>query len=149
MTMSETHKTFGFRLKRLTRDADGTSAIEFAIIAPILLVLVAGLSDVNDMAFGASNMQSAVRAGIQYALKGGSDTTTAQAQADAAWTRKPGGGTVSSSSACQCAGSAHACDTLCDDSSIPELYMTVTATATLGGNLYSTTKTVTETVRIR
>jgi len=149
MTMSKTRKPSGFGLKRFTRDTDGTSAIEFAIIAPVLIVIVAGLADVNDLAFGSANMQNAVRAGIQYALKGGSDTTTAQAQADAAWTRKPSGGTVSSSSACKCAGAGHDCSTLCDDSSVPQLYVTVTATATLGGNVYSTTKTVTETVRIR
>jgi Flp pilus assembly protein TadG len=143
------HSEFCKALKRFKSDSRGTSAIEFGLIAPILITVVVALADINDLAFGSSNMQSAVRAGIQYALKGGTDPTTAQSQADAAWTRKPSGATITASKSCKCAGNSHVCNVVCDLLDLPEIYMTVTATATLGGNLYSTTKTVTETVRVR
>src|SRR5258705_6620099 len=126
-------RTLRYLLTKFRRDTSGTSAIEFAIISPVLIACVVALSDVNSVQFQAANMQTAVRAGIQYALKGGTDAPTMQTQADAAWTNKPSGGTLTATKVCQCAGVAHACDTLCADNSQALIYMTATATATIGG----------------
>ena len=147
MTM---HKTLQWRLARFQRDARGTSAIEFALIAPMLVAVVIGLADVSNMGYGSSNMQSAVRAGIHYAMAGGTDETVAQTVADASWTRKPADGVVTTSKVCKCAGAVVGdCEALCPDNSRPEMYITVTATGTLGGNFYDMTQTSTETVRVR
>ena len=138
--------------KGFQRDSQGTSAIEFGLIAPMLLVVVVGLADVNTMAYGSSNMQSAVRAGIHYAMVSGPDNVTvaeAQNQANAAWTRKPADGSVTAVKACKCAGAGWDCATFCPDQTRPETYITVTATGTLVGNYYSRSQTSTETVRIR
>jgi Flp pilus assembly protein TadG len=138
------------RLARAKRDAKGTSAIEFAIVAPMLVAAVIGLADISMAAYGASNMQTAVRAGIHYAMAGGSDEVVAQQVADAAWTRKPDGGVVTSAKACKCATLDWDCQTFCADVTRPEMYITVTATATFTGNFYSIgEKTTTETVRVR
>jgi Flp pilus assembly protein TadG len=134
---------------RFQRDPEGTSAIEFALIAPMLLAALVGLADVTTIAYGSSNMQSAVRAGIHYAMAGGTDATVAQSQADAAWTKKPSGGAVTASRVCKCATVTWDCDTICPDLARPEMYMTVTATASLGGNFYSLAQTSSETVRVR
>ena len=142
-------RTLRYLLTKFGRDTSGTSAIEFAIIAPVLIACVVALSDVNNVQFQAANMQTGVRAGMQYALKGGTDAPTMQAQADAAWTNKPSGGTLTATKVCRCAGVAHACDTLCDDYTPSQIYMTVTATATIGGSYISIAKTATETVRVR
>src|SRR5688500_7160892 len=91
------------RLARFARDKQGTSAIEFAIVAPMLIAAVVGLADISNSALAASNMQTAVRAGIHYAMAGGWDETVALQVADAAWTRKPDSGTVTSAKACKCA----------------------------------------------
>lgn len=144
------HRAIQRRLTRFRRDSEGTSAIEFALIAPMLLAVLVGLADVTTVAYGSSNMQSAVRAGIHYAMAGGTDATVAQSQADASWTKKPSGGVVTASKVCKCAGSVVGdCDAFCADSSRPEIYITVTATGTLGGNWYSLAQTSTETVRVR
>ena len=128
----------------------GTSAIEFALIAPLLAVIVVSMADVTDIAFGSSNMQLAVRAGIQYAMAGGTDEAVAQTHADTAWTDKPGDESVISAKLCKCAGTVVGdCEAFCADNSRPEMYLTVTATGTLGGNFYSVAQTSTETVRVR
>ena len=136
-------------LAKIRRDKRGTSAVEFALIAPVMAAVVVGLADVNNMGMGASNMQTAVRAGAQYAMSGGTDATTAQTKANAAWTRKPAGGTISASRVCKCASTVTDCSTPCATNQWPEMYMTVTATGHFGGNFYSMNKTISETVRVR
>jgi Flp pilus assembly protein TadG len=136
-------------LAKIRRDKRGTSAIEFALIAPVLAGVVVALADVNSMGMGAANMQTAVRAGAQYAMSGGTDAATAQTKADAAWTRKPAGGTIAASRVCKCASTAQDCNTPCASNQWPDMYMTVTATGHFGGNFYSMDKTITQTVRVR
>jgi len=63
-------------LAKVRRDKRATSAIEFALIAPVLAGVVVALADVNKMGMGAANMQTAVRAGAQYAMAGGTDAPT-------------------------------------------------------------------------
>jgi Flp pilus assembly protein TadG len=144
------HKALQRRMARFGRDAQGTSAIEFAFIAPMLVIVVLALSDVSALSYGSSNMQSAVRSGIHYAMAGGTDAATAQTIANNAWSKKPGDGVVTSARVCKCAGAVVGdCDALCADTSRPEMYITVTATGTVGGDLYSMTQTSSETVRVR
>lgn len=144
------HKTIQRCLVRFQRDARGTSAIEFALIAPMLLAILVGIADVSRIAYGSSNMQTAVRAGIHYSMAGGTDAATAQSHANTAWTRKPAGGVVTATKVCKCAGVAVGnCDTACADLSRPQMFMTVTATGTLGGHWYSRNQTSSETVRVR
>jgi Flp pilus assembly protein TadG len=143
------HRSFQRRLKQFQRDSRGTSAVEFAIIAPMLLAALVGLADVNDIAIGSSNMQTAVRAGIHYAISGGTDAAVAQSQANAAWSKKPAGGNVTATKVCKCATVNWDCDLFCPDLARPEMYITVTATGTFGGHFYSRAQTSTETVRVR
>ena len=145
MTMRKTLR----RLAWLKRDSRGTSAIEFALVAPMLVAAVVGLADISNMAYGATNMQSAVRSGIHYAMSGGTDEAVARTIADNAWTRKPNGGSMTSSKVCKCAGIGWDCETFCPDFVRPEMYITVTATGAFGGNFYTMNKTTSETVRVR
>src|SRR5262245_33993661 len=133
------YQTILRRLGRFQRDSRGTSAIEFALIAPVLVVIVVSIDDVSRVALGSAHMQSAVRAGIHYAMVGGTDETVARDQAVAAWTKKPTDWAVTTTKACQCAGVGVDCTTtpFCPDQLRPEMYMTVTATGTFGGNVYS------------
>jgi Flp pilus assembly protein TadG len=137
-------------LRLFRADSRGTSAVEFAFIAPMLIVIAVSLADVNALSYGSSNMQSAVRAGMHYAMAGGTDAGVAQTHANNAWTKKPGDGVLTSSTVCKCAGTVVGdCNAFCADNSRPEMYITVTATGTVGGDLYSTMQTASETVRVR
>lgn len=129
------------------RDASGTSAIEFALISPILIMLCLALYDLNDMSFRTSNMQTAIRAGIQYTMNGGEDLDQAETVVNAAWSRKPADGVVDATEICKCAGNTQACNSTCGQTM--NKWITITATGTIGGNYYSTFQTKTETVRTR
>jgi Flp pilus assembly protein TadG len=127
----------------------GTSAIEFAFIAPVLVAIVLTLPDVANIGAGVAEMQTAVRASVQYAMNGGTNMTTAQTQGVNAWDSKPGDGTLNASLACSCSGAAADCQTPCADNTAPAMYVTVTATGTLGGHVIQQSETVTEKVRVR
>jgi len=133
---------------RLAGD-EGMAAVEFALIAPVLVAMVLTLVDVSNMAFGTTNMEAAVRATEQYFINGNTDTNAAQAQGNNAWASKPTGSTLTATQACTCAGAGHDCAAPCDDSTIPWMSFTVTATASLGGSVVHQTKTITQTVRVR
>ena len=135
------------RFTRWTRDTSGTSAIEFGLIAPILILLCIGAYDLNDMSFRTSNMQTAVRAGIQYAMNGGEDLDAAKTIVNGAWSKKPSDGNVTATAACKCAGNTQACNSTCGTTM--NKWITITATGTIGGNYTSRFQTKSETIRIK
>lgn len=47
--------------RRLRRDRDGVSAIEFTLIAPVFLMLIMGIFDVGQMGYGLSVLNGAVQ----------------------------------------------------------------------------------------
>ncbi len=134
---------------RFLRGRSGTSAVEFALVSPILIAILIPLSDLGSMMTSVDNMETAVRASTQYALKGGTDMTVARNEGIQAWTAKPSGGTLSAQQFCKCGTTSNVCTTPCPDGSYPLDYVAVTATATLGGTVLSENKTVTQTVRVQ
>jgi Flp pilus assembly protein TadG len=136
-------------LRALFQASDGTAAIEFAFVAPVFAVLALLMVDVANVGMGASNMQTAVRAAVQYAVKGGTNMTTAINIANANWSSKPAGATLNAVASCRCGNAANVCNALCPDGTVPQSIVTVTASASFSGNFYSTAKTVTEEVRLK
>jgi Flp pilus assembly protein TadG len=60
-------------LKRLAGNDDGVVAIEFGVVASFLILMVIGATDLGFAARHRSQMEGAVRAGIQEAMKGGTE----------------------------------------------------------------------------
>lgn len=149
MTLRSLKTSILRRGNSLLRQDRGMAAVEFALIAPVLVAMMLTLVDVNNMGVGATNMQAAVRASVQYLVNGGTSIDTAKNEGNNAWSSKPSGATLSATKACTCAGAAHDCFASCDDGTVPQISYTVTATATLGGSIVSSSKTITETVRIQ
>jgi len=135
--------------RRLLSAVEGTSAVEFALIAPALASMVLGISQVSEVLIGSAHMQTAARASIQYALNGGTDLTTAQNVGLQAWADKPANATLAASEYCTCHGVTAVCTQTCSDGDVPKQYVSATATGTLGGTVYTVNKTLTETARIR
>ncbi len=60
----------------LKLSARGASAVEFALILPVLLIFVLGIIDFGMAIFKKMELQSAVRSGAQFALSNATNTTS-------------------------------------------------------------------------
>lgn len=150
MTRSE-HSLVSFMryLVRFARQKGGASAVEFALIVPAIAGVAVALSDVAGYSSAVSAMQAAVRASVQYTMNGGTDMDKAKAYGEQAWIDKPAGSTFTAVKYCQCAGAGASCTQPCPSLDPPENYVTVTAAADFQGSILETSKTITQTVRIR
>jgi len=148
------HQAFD-TIRKFTRDLRGVSAVEFALVAPLLFATLLGLADTANFAVASTSMERAVRAGAQYIMKDGSFWGTANNVASTivsqSWREKPSDGTISVSTACSCLGESVSCNsgTVCVDGSLPLAQTTITARATVAGILVSRAKAITETVRVQ
>ena len=117
--------------RRVMADRRGTSAIEFAIIAPVLAFLLLGIVDGWSFATSTLAARAAVEAASAYFIGGGADPATAQAIALSSWTNAPSDASVAVSESCQCNGSASGCGGICAATSMPPAaYMQISATGT-------------------
>lgn len=120
------------------------------MVAPLFAAVVIPLVDVANFAAGVSQMETAVRSSIQYAMIGGTDLSVAQSQGLTAWSGRPGGGTLTATQACFCAGAAVGdCNAACADGTPPQNFITVAASATFTGHVLSWQRGFTQKVRIR
>ncbi len=131
------------------KQREGVSAIEFGLIAPILAAIVLGLANIATIATGVGEMQTAVRAAVQYAMNGGTDMTVAQTQGTNAWQSEPSDGSFTATSACFCGTTGSDCQTVCSDNTVPKKFITVTASGSYGTGVLKKSETVTEQVRVR
>lgn len=135
--------------RALRRDERGAAAIEFAFIVPILTGLVLfgldGWLRINQVA----QMRSAVQTGARYYQSGGSDDAAAASLGLAAWSHPPGDAVLSTARACRCAGVGASCTSACPDSTLPQVYVTFSATGTFTGMMHSEALTETGQVRVR
>ena len=77
----------------------GISSVEFALIAPVLIVIMAGVADVGDLLVSRSDVSAAVTAGSNFLLVNADRVATApeavaRQVAAVAANRLPGGGVV-------------------------------------------------------
>lgn len=135
--------------KRFLTAREGVSAVEFALVAPVLLISMLGVVDIGNVVYQRADMESALRAGIQYFMNGGDDLNKAETVVNQSWTTKPDSVTVVAEKYCMCGTVQHACNTLCDDDTYPDSYNRLTATATLQGILTDGNYNVQQSVRVR
>lgn len=140
--LSSTLKRFGYEVR-------GIAATEFALIAPVLVILTVLMSDVGQAAVSAMNMQAAVRAAIQYAMNGGTDMTAAKNVGLNAWDSAPATASFDSTESCYCGSGGATCGTACADGSLQKVFITATAIAPIGGSVIHFTKTTTQTVQVK
>jgi Flp pilus assembly protein TadG len=139
----------GYWLKKLAKDDSGVSAVEFALTAPVLMVSVLGVVDIGNIVYQRSDMEAALRSGIQYFMNGGDDLSRAEAVVTGAWTTKPDTVTIVADRFCLCDATPHACNVLCDDDTYPASYNRVRATATFPGILMENSQEANQSVRVR
>lgn len=111
----------------LLRSTRGAVAVEFALIAPVLMLIILHLLDLG-LAFNERmQVESAARAGIQYALHNRSDLNAISTTARNATRLDPNDLTVSVVEFCECpGGAAQVCGMSCAGGAVAARYMTVT-----------------------
>lgn len=109
--------------RRLRANEDGLVAIEFGAVASFLILMVVGATDLGLAAQHRSQLEGAVRAGIQEALKGG--TAEAVEAAVIASTDLPSNppATISATKICYDAEGAAVDD--CDAGNVDSVYMEI------------------------
>jgi Flp pilus assembly protein TadG len=118
--------------KRLWAGRRGNAAVEFALMAPVLLTVIAGLIDFGMGAYEAMSLRSAARAAGQFAMKYPTDTAGIAAVVTAATTLDAQALTVTSSRFCKCSnGTTVTCDSQACSGNTPQLkYVRVSVTKT-------------------
>lgn len=116
--------------RRLKGGEGGAAVVEFALVAPLLVLMVLGLVDFGMAVLEKSRLSSAARAGAQVAMSSPTDTAAIRAAVLAATSAPSAGLTVAVTTACECSdGTAVACDGLCA-SGTARTYVTVSVQET-------------------
>jgi Flp pilus assembly protein TadG len=136
-------------LRRFAQDQRGVSAIEFALTVPVLLISLLGVVDIGNVVYQRADMESALRAGVQYFMNGGDDLSKAEQVVNESWTTKPQGVVVTADKFCLCGTALHACTTLCGDGSYPDAFNRINASATFPGILMDDSYDASQMVRVR
>ncbi len=136
-------------IPRFAADRSGAPAVEFALIAPLLLALVVFAADIAHIAFQRSDMTGAIRSGTQYFMAGGTHPERARVIVEEAWGTRPEEARVLVERICECAEVVASCNLLCPDQSVPVAYATITIEAPMAGLFMSHYSSVTDKVRVR
>lgn len=140
---------FKHMIKRFAQDESGVSAVEFALTVPVLLISLLGVVDIGNVVYQRADMESALRAGIQYFMNGGDDLAKAEQVVNASWTTKPEGVSVIAERFCMCGVTTHVCNALCDDDTYPMSFNRIRAIATFPGILMEDDHEAEQSVRVR
>lgn len=123
------------KLRNFLFDKSASSAVEFAVGAPVLLIGLVIVTDVGLAVSDRMNLDQSVRAGAEFAMNNVEDETTLEDMVKSAATGAYGDqlGDINSSEipdvdvtkTCECpdaAGVAAACDELCTGDIVPYIY---------------------------
>jgi Flp pilus assembly protein TadG len=114
---------------RLRADQAGASFVEAALALPILALVLGATAEFGINYFNKSQLQAAVNAGAQYALRNPTDTAGSQSAITAALPATVTGVTTTATFACECNnGTAVSCTTGTCTSGTVRKIMTLTAT---------------------
>jgi Flp pilus assembly protein TadG len=143
-------------LRRFLAHCGGVAASEFAIAAPLLVLLLAGIATGWTYERQSMELRSAVKSGANYVLKGGLDLAAAKSAVLTAWPNKPEDADVQVIQQCTCGGTVSPCTAVCTgDGSIPQMSVIITASGSLdtpASDLMTSTKIKAsrqETIRVR
>lgn len=125
-------------LRGRLRDVRGTSAVEFALLAPMFVILMVGVIEIGLSVRTGLQVRQAAAAGAAFASKYKYDAVKIAAAAAAATNRTGLTTTVTQSCGCpQASGFSTVCAT-CADGTLPRNYVVVTATLPRTGLFQST-----------
>jgi Flp pilus assembly protein TadG len=117
-------------LIKFLQDESGVSAVEFALIGPLLSMMFLGTFASWSYMRQNSNMRDSVEAVAKYYVQGGTSDTQAAVVGNAAWSNKPSDGTLSIVRTKTCGTLVVALATLnCAGGAVPQVKLVVTASS--------------------
>jgi len=111
-------------LSSLRQDEGGHSAVEFAIIVPVLVVVVAAGYVGWEAAGRQQNLRAALSVAADYYMAGGKDDRVAGELALAGWDKPPPGAEVVITRTCECGSVNMICSATCS-SAAPAIYVEI------------------------
>jgi Flp pilus assembly protein TadG len=103
--------------QRFWRTSSGASAVEFAVLSPVLAFLVLGLMDLASMASSAISLRGGLQAAAGYVMQGGTDDAQITAIAESTWSSAPDDANISIARSCACGATAVSCTAVCTSGS--------------------------------
>lgn len=118
------------QLFKFIRKCQGTAAVEFALIMPMLFLVLSGIFNFGLILIKKDALNSVINAGLLYSIRQSSNMSNIQAKMSASTSLTPL--TVSATQSCQCSdGSAISCASLCTGGVQPSTFVTLTASSTV------------------
>ena len=136
-------------IARFRKDGSGATAVEFALIAPVLAALMVAAADLAHIAFERSDMLGAARSGSQYFMAGGTDLERARTIVERSWSAMPENARVLVTRTCECGGVTASCNLLCPDQSVPISYANIEMQAEMDGVFIDFYNVASDKVRVR
>jgi Flp pilus assembly protein TadG len=131
------------------RDHRGVAAVELALIAPVLAGVTLVSFEAWRYASRAQEMRDAVKAGVNYYMNGGTADAAAESIAESAWSHAPADASVAVSRACFCGTTVQVCTSLCADSTVPQVQISLRATGTYPDSYFAKTLATEQVLRVR
>ncbi|CAN7359576.1 pilus assembly protein [Phenylobacterium sp. LjRoot225] len=140
-------------MKRVWRsyggDDSGASAVEFALVLPIVAALLLFGLDSWLRLSHAHDTTTALQTGVRYYQDGGADDEAARTLALSSWPNRPSDATLSINRSCTCSVQIVACTQTCDGVDPPQTHVTLIAQGTFRGMRGSDLLSQQETLRVR
>lgn len=116
--------------RNLGCDQSGSSAIEFALLAPLLLILSLGLIDGWSLASFMLDMRATVSSAAGLYLQGAGNDALVKELALDAWQNKPADADLSIERSMICSEGTIDEEQMCDGERAPQIHISITASAT-------------------
>jgi Flp pilus assembly protein TadG len=122
------------RLASLWRDVGGNPAIELALLATPIVLMMIGVADYGTAIYRKMQVQHAVQAGAEYAIKGGFNASGISNAVTAATSYTGVSATPAPAQSCGCASgttiTSATCGSTCPGGAVAGSFVTISAQAT-------------------
>ncbi|MER9951623.1 TadE/TadG family type IV pilus assembly protein [Mesorhizobium sp. M0047] len=111
-------------------DEAGVAAVEFALVLPILCLVLLGILDGWSYVTSSLSMRAGVKTAANLIMAGSTNDTATQAVAISSWENRPEDGQVTLSRIYMCGTTVVDASTMCRGPKAPSVYVQIQATAT-------------------
>jgi Flp pilus assembly protein TadG len=115
---------------RFFRSDSGVAAVEFALVVPILCLVLLGIIDGWSFVSSSLSMRASVKTAANLVMGGAAEDAATQAVALSSWENRPDDAQVTLGRKYQCGSVVVDPSVLCDGAKAPSIFVEIQATAT-------------------